>query len=244
MALGHFCPRCFWLRLHLNNKLPFQIFPGIFSSIDSYTKNIIHTFFDIHGKFPIWLDCLGPPVNYQKPPHFSKFNIVDGENNVLLTGTPDGVFVKPDKSYMIVDYKTARYTGKQDELIPKYEVQLNGYAMIGEQRGLHPVSELALIYFEPVTNDEAVRDVANCGDTGFLMGFAARVHRVELDLSGVKPLLAKTREIYEMSKAPSGRAGCKDCQLLDGLITIANQSVSFGFNGIIEKLAENQPSDK
>lgn len=218
LAMPNFCPKCFWLKLRLNNKLPFQIFPGIFSSIDSYTKNIIHAFFDINGKFPIWLDGLGELVRYQKPPHYSKFNILDSESNVLLTGTPDGVFIKSDNSYMIADYKTARYTGRQDELMPMYEVQLNAYAVIGEQRGLNPVSDLALIYFEPVTDNTAVLDTANYRDTGFAMGFAAYVHKVDLNPSSIKPLLAKTREIYKLSQAPSGYLGCKDCMLLDQLI--------------------------
>jgi len=34
LALSDFCPRCFWLKLHAK-RLPFQIFPGIFSSIDA-----------------------------------------------------------------------------------------------------------------------------------------------------------------------------------------------------------------
>ena len=41
-ALPGFCPRCFWLQLRVENRLPFQIFPGIFSSIDAYTKRVVH----------------------------------------------------------------------------------------------------------------------------------------------------------------------------------------------------------
>jgi len=37
-ALEDFCPRCYWIKLKMGNRLPFQSFPGIFSSIDSYTK--------------------------------------------------------------------------------------------------------------------------------------------------------------------------------------------------------------
>ena len=35
LALPDFCPRCFWLKTKARGKLPFQIFPGIFSSIDA-----------------------------------------------------------------------------------------------------------------------------------------------------------------------------------------------------------------
>jgi len=42
LALPDFCPRCFWLKTKARNKLPFQIFTGIFSSIDAYTKRVVH----------------------------------------------------------------------------------------------------------------------------------------------------------------------------------------------------------
>lgn len=41
LALPDFCLRCFWLKLHAR-RLPFQIFPGIFRSIDVYTKRVVH----------------------------------------------------------------------------------------------------------------------------------------------------------------------------------------------------------
>jgi ATP-dependent exoDNAse (exonuclease V) beta subunit len=44
---------------------------------------------------------------------------------------PDDVFELEDSTYHIVDYKTARLTETQDELFPKYEVQINAYAYIG-----------------------------------------------------------------------------------------------------------------
>jgi hypothetical protein len=220
LALPSFCPRCFWLKLRLNNKLPFQIFPGIFSSIDSYTKNIIHAFFDTYGQFPIWLGDLGELVSYRKPPHYSKFNICDSESNVLLTGSPDGVFVRPDNSHLIADYKTAKYTGKQDQLMPMYEVQLNAYAVIGEQCGLSPVSRLALIYMEPVTHADAVVDSNNHRDDGFAMGFTAHVHTIELSLNTIPSLLAQVRQIYEMVRPPEGHTNCGDCHAVEKLIEV------------------------
>ena len=46
LALPGFCLRCFWLRIKARNCLPFQIFPGIFSSIDAYTKRVVHSWID------------------------------------------------------------------------------------------------------------------------------------------------------------------------------------------------------
>ncbi|MFH1032626.1 MAG: PD-(D/E)XK nuclease family protein [Chloroflexota bacterium] len=204
--------------MKLSNKLPFQIFPGIFNSIDLYTKDVIHSFFDMNGKFPIWLEELGEIVNYQKPPHYSKFNILDEENNILLTGTPDAIFQKKDGSYLIADYKTAKYTETQDALLPIYEVQLNGYAVIGNKRGLNPVTDLALIYFEPVTQHEAACDSTNCSDNGFLMHFHAYIKKVELNPTKITKLLSATRELFDLEGPPNGREGCNDCGLLDRML--------------------------
>jgi hypothetical protein len=217
LALPSFCPRCFWLKLKLNNRLPFQIFPGIFSSIDAYTKGIIHSYFDRFGKFPIWLDGLGLLNGYHQPPHYSSFNIVDPESNILLTGTPDGIFQRQDSSFVIVDYKTAKYTGTQDGLLPMYEVQLNAYASIAEQKRYSPVSGLALIYMEPITSLEAIMNADNHRDIGFVMEFAANIHEINLNKSLVSALLAQTRDFYELPEAPSA-CGCKDCQALEALV--------------------------
>ncbi len=198
VALPDFCPRCFWVKLRARYRLPYQIFPGIFSSIDSYSKRIVHNWFDTHQGPPSWLAGLGDLMGYRQPPHYSKFNLVDEENDILLTGSPDGVFIRPDHSHIIVDYKTAKYTATQDKLYPMYEVQLNAYALIGEQRGLAPVSALALIYTEPVTDQASASEDANHRDDGFAMGFAASILKVKLDVGMLPPLLARTREIYEM----------------------------------------------
>ncbi len=224
LAMPSFCPRCFWLKLHLGNKLPFQIFPGIFSSIDSYTKQMVHRWFDSHeGQCPSWMECLGDIAGYIEPPTYKTFNVVHLESNVLLTGTPDCVLKRSDNSYMIVDYKTARYTDTQDTLMPMYEVQLNAYAYIGERCGLKPISDLALIYMEPLTGQDAVRDATNHKNDGFAMGFKANVHKVGLKPNMIPSLLEKTREIYDLPSAPSGCNGCKDCQLLDNLIQVADR---------------------
>src|SRR6266849_10097399 len=155
VALPGFCPRCFWIQRRAPAGLPFQSFPGIFSSIDAYTKRVVHSWIDQHQRMPAWLDEVGPITGYREPPHHSKFSVVDSQTDILLTGAVDGVFVRPDLSHIIIDYKTARYTSAQGALFPVYKTQLNAYALIGEARGGSPVSALALVYAEPVTDQAA-----------------------------------------------------------------------------------------
>jgi hypothetical protein len=221
LALPHSCPRCFWIRLRVQDKLPYQIFPGIFSSIDSYGKRLVHAWFDRHGGPPPWLVELGEIKGYLAPPHFSRFQLVDPDTGVLLTGTPDGVLVRADDSCLIVDYKTAKFTAHQDALFPMYEAQLNAYAYLGERCGLSPVSGLALVYTEPVTEQAVVEEDATVTAGGFVMPFSAHILPVQLRPDLIPSLLRKAREISAWSHAPEALPRCEDCPLLDRLLAVA-----------------------
>lgn len=223
IALPDFCARCFWIKLKLRNRLPFQIFPGIFSSIDSYNKRIVHSWFDQHNAPPDWLRAVGDVVGYREPPHYSKFQILDKSQGVLLTGSPDGVLVCRDRSHIIVDYKTAKYTGTQDDLYPMYEAQLNAYAFLGGQLGFSPVTGLALIYMEPITDEGSAAHDGNHRPDGFIMGFRANVHPVELKVGMIPALTAKTREIFDSVAPPASNLHCKDCALLSELVQVAQR---------------------
>lgn len=220
LALPDFCTRCFWIKLKVGNKLPFQIFPGIFSSIDSYSKRLVYSWFDRHKGPPVWLEGLGYITGYTKSPHYSKFYIMDKNTGITLRGSPDIIFNRKDGSYIIADFKTARYTETQDELLPMYDTQLNAYAFIGGQQGISPVSNLALIYTEPVTDETATTCDEYHRENGFIMGFSVYIKQVSLNPVSVQALLAKTREIYELSEIPPHTGGCKDCESLEGLIRI------------------------
>lgn len=217
-AATRFCPRCAWVRLHVK-PLPYQTFPGIFSTIDRYNKLIVHGFFDRENSLPTWLRQLGEVSCYVSPPHWSKFAIVDPGTGVTLRGEADGIFKMADGSHSIVDYKTSKYSRAQGGLFPVYRVQLNAYAFIGERLDVRPVSGLALIYMEPVTDDRTAADPGMVDDVGFSMDFAATVVPVDLDPDRmIPPLLERAKEIGDMEDPPPGLQGCKDCEASEGLI--------------------------
>jgi len=84
IALADFCPRCFWVKLHSKGQLPYQIFPGIFSSIDAYTKRVVHAWFDEAGEPPPWLKGLDGVTGYKEPPTYHKFNTINDEFGINL----------------------------------------------------------------------------------------------------------------------------------------------------------------
>jgi PD-(D/E)XK nuclease superfamily len=221
LALPGFCPRCFWIQRHAK-KLPYQIFPGIFSSIDSYSKRLVHGWFDIEGRPPRWLERIGKVKSYRNPPSAANFYIVDKETSIKLTGAPDGILIKEDGSLVIIDYKTARFTAHQDELLPMYEAQLNAYAHIGKQVWKEPVSALALVYTEPVTDDASARDAANRSDNGFRLPFIANIVPVDMKSSLVPDLLSRAKHILDSPAVPAGRDGCQDCESLARLLELSS----------------------
>ena len=222
LSLDEFCPRCFWLKRHVK-YFPFQIFPGIFSSIDAYTKRVVHGWMDRNEGAPFELDALGKVTSYIDPPHHSRFMMEIPKYDILLTGAPDGMLTFADGSIAIIDYKTAKFTPTQDDLMPMYVVQLNGYAAIAEHLDYGRVSKLALMYAEPVTDRQTAAQPKIHTNDGFVMPFWVSIHPVELDLGMLEPLYRRAREIYDMPEVPDGREGCKDCKKLDKLMLLTRK---------------------
>ena len=217
-ASDRFCARCAWVRLHVK-PLPYQSFPGIFSTIDRYNKLIVHSYFDRARSLPSWLAQLGEVESYVEPPNWRKFSIVDEVTGVTLRGEADGIFKMADGSHTIVDYKTSKYTPGQAALINGYEAQLNAYAYIGQRLGLAPVSRLALVYMEPITDEGTAKMPHIVDDVGFAMGLGATVVPVKLRPDElIPPLLRKALAISDMESPPSGLPDCKDCQAVGTLV--------------------------
>lgn len=211
VALADYCERCFWIKLKTSNKLPWQIFPGIFSSIDSYTKKCVHGIIDDPSGSPAWMNEMGDICSYEKVPHWSKSKYLHEKTNIMLVGGADDILVRRDGGRVIPDYKTSKFTDNQDKLIPMYKIQLVSYSII-----LYPKASLFLIYFEPLTSDEDAAD-GKCV-SGFNMAFSARVIPIQNDRVIVEDALSVVRDIYEKHHAPAAKEGCKDCEALDSII--------------------------
>jgi len=229
IALGDYCPRCYWLRLHTKGKLPFAgPFPGIFSSIDAYSKGIIHDYFDKKKRLPAWYPRVGDVTGYVPSGdlHWRKFSAKDAKTNIKLWGSPDELLRLADGSFHIVDYKTGRITQTQDELLPLYAVQLNVYAYICSRGNTEfaPVSGLSLIYTEPLTSLRAGANPEVMSKRGFALHFSATLKPVKLESERMIPrLLREARALYDQQPAPRGRPGCEDCDNFARLLNLISE---------------------
>jgi len=209
IAMPDFCPRCFWIKLHFK-KLPWQIFPGIFSSIDAYTKKVVHAWIDRKDGKPDFIRDLNV-TGYVKVPHWSKF-MMETEYGITLSGGADDMLIVPNGIH-IPDYKTAKFTANQDKLFPMYQAQVNGYAKIGVHLDMD-IDSLSLIYMEPLTDEQAASEYNHIGC--FDMRLVPHFLPIEMDIDSIDPLLERAREIYD-GPIPE-KTDCKDCEALDKII--------------------------
>jgi hypothetical protein len=219
LAMPDFCPRCFWIKHNCKN-IPFQIFPGVFYAIDSWTKKVVHQYFDRLGAAPDWLPNLQNAVKYHKAPHWSKFTREDPETGIVVSGVVDDRFELEDGTFHIPDYKISKLSKTQDKLFPLYEGQLNIYAWIHEG-GFGKVSTIDLIYCEPQTDDFALSSRSVYSADGFRMAFKATVVPVEIKPDLVRGLFDRAKGILDMEEPPYWTDGCKDCLAMGELLKMA-----------------------
>lgn len=223
LALPDCCPRCFWMRAKLGWKSPWAIMPGIFSSIDGFSKRAILAYFDTNGHFPPWIAGRWADARPLKSPHHSTFRLTDPETGVTLTGIPDLVLRLPKDKLAILDLKTARFSDHQDSLLPMYQIQLVGYALIAEGLGMGTVEALGLVYGEPPANDDNRGLDALVDDRGFSMPFKATAEPIELDRTLIPPLLRRAKTLLEMENPPAPGEGCKECRLVEEMAKISGK---------------------
>ncbi len=213
-----FCPRCAWIRMRVK-PLPWQDFPGIFSSIDRYTKQVVVNHLRREGRLPTWLAEVGGAVQHIDPPHWSKFRATDDATGVTLRGEADALFRLGDGSCAIVDYKTSRHNPDNRSRHRVYRAQLNAYAWIAQRLDFPTVSKLALAYMEPAIDSEALDTDGPVYAEGFALGFRSRVVEVELNPQRlIPPLLRHAARIHALPAPPEARNGCRDCAALEGLL--------------------------
>lgn len=207
-ALPGCCPRCYWICYHC--AIPYQMpFPGIFSIIDASTKQTVHRFFKRHHRLPRWYPKIGHVVSYLNNLSWE----VRDDTGITLRGRPDDVFRLRDGSYHIVDYKTAKLTPLQDDLFPKWEIQLNCYAYMAARIGYSPISGLSLIYMEPT-------DIASAGAAVHTaLRFVAKRLPVRLQPRRlIPPLLRRAYKTLSRPRPPQGTTGCEECAKLEELV--------------------------
>jgi hypothetical protein len=218
LELDGSCQRCLRIKMDVDRRLPFQSFPGIFSSFDSLNKKMVEKHFDEFGCAPSCFEGIPECVGYEKA---RMTEVQDDTTGIHVKGEPDAIFKLKGGKTAIIDYKTARYTKGQDRLLPIYNVQLNVYNYLRVASGQAAAAKLFLIYMEPVTSREDGEYQEYLTDTGYHLDFAARVVELEIkDEHYIPGLLQRLKTLCLLKKIPAGIENCFDCKLLDLLVGV------------------------
>ena len=227
LNMPDFDPQAFWVKSKVKFKTPFSIFPGIFSTLDMYQKDMTAQAFVRKGNWPPWV-CA--EIEEQVPcPHWSKFCFVDEETGITVSGAMDDCFKKTDGKLLISDNKLARYTEGQDKLLPLYEAQLNIYADICERTGMGVADQLQLVYHEPIVtleSDEVFESLYRSEE--YLLRFNPRVVEMKRDPEMTRRLLKRAKEILSMEtlpEPPGGKIG-KDLELVLEMARAFNEGIN------------------
>ena len=216
MNLGSFCPRCYWHQVQMGFKMPFDShMPGIMFHLDRFEKDYVEAHFKTFDKSPKWLNALDLYSVVDFP---AKMTMEFPKYDITMVGMPDAVFMTGSRKLCLVDYKSARYKGKDDPFLPAYEAQLLGYAHLLEHHGIGEVGSAALIYFENSLNEYENKPLDLRTDTGFRVPFTVKIHEVKINRPDLWPLLKKVREFADKRHPPAGLDKCKDCARLQALL--------------------------
>jgi len=209
-ALADRCPRCLWVKHLLAYKIPYAIFPGVFSTIDSHCKKICDLHYGAFNKLPKWLEAPFPGFKPLKAPHYTKMVLKLGE--IETRGSTDYILEK-DGELVVIDNKTSHFKDADDELAALYDFQLNACGMALEANGHGKVKSLHLVYYDPIKLDDTMP--IPIADNKPSLEFEVKIRDVVLDQSLVQRTAAEAFKVLSSTTAPTRAEGCKDCAQLD-----------------------------
>jgi hypothetical protein len=143
------------------------------------------------------------------------------DSGLSLHGEPDEICEFSDGSIAILDHKTAQPKDGKDKLIPCYECQAIGYALIAEfGLKLGQVAKGGLIYWTADHNrviespDNAYRDKR------LWISFIPTILPIEIDYSILDEPMKEAIRLWELQTPPERTEKCEDCKKLDALLAL------------------------
>jgi len=227
ILLQDFCPRCFWFteKFRLVQEHPYYSPPPRVVSIgDKYIKRVVRVHLTKNKNLPGWLftqlNNSYFTFSFKNIKHIKtrKWRAHLFDNCCILSGEADEIFEFPNGKWFIVDYKLTPFLNAQQNLLPKYEAQLNAYAYLAQKLDKKEIAGLALIYFEPQYKWDEIKDeqILNFTEEQFIWSFKCTVVPIKFKgLEWIELLCKQVYQILSKEKPPEGKSNCKGCESLN-----------------------------
>lgn len=208
------CPHCFYLDRRLGVARPSG--PGF--SLNSAVDALLKKEFDIHRtkneKHPLMekygIDAV--PFIHEKMEewreNFKGVQVLHEPTNFLVFGAVDDVWVTPDGTLHVVDYKatsTQKEISLDDEYKQGYKKQAEVYQWIMRQMGFK-VSDIAYFVFCNGLKDKKSFDGK--------LEFDLSIISYKGDDSWVEPALLEAKKVLESDQVPPHSDSCEYCSYL------------------------------
>lgn len=222
------CPRCFWIDNKLGTKRPG--FPSF--NLNIAVDELFKKEFDVHRAaktaHPIMqkynidaVPLVHKNMDMWRDP-FVGIEFTEPETGLTVSGGVDDIWVKPDGTLIIVDYKSTSKEGSITALSDspwdqQYTRQLGVYRWLLEQNGFK-VDKVGYLVYANASKDEAGFDDK--------LVFETTLVPVETDVDWILPSLRSIKACLESGDIPATGHACEFCPYREAagkkLLTIHN----------------------
>jgi hypothetical protein len=223
LELKKYCPHCLWFLLQFGFHPPYSGFGGaVWKWMETMQRTTVHHLLKRDSCLPDEFDpfCdICSPIEF--PNHHSKFGYVH-KSGVYVYGVADDIFELKNGNLCLIDYKSAKYKGEDDDFFPQYRVQVVAYSNIAEYGlNLGTVDRGGLMYWEAEVDRF---DPAKQYKNGRISpSWKVGTLEIEIDYQILDPLMEEVKKVWNSRVPPEGAAGCKECKKLAQLFAIQNQ---------------------
>lgn len=216
-----FCPACFWFKLRLRFRMPFDMFGGaIFRQLEQAEMAIFGHLLGQKGGLP---KEFGPfrdiDGRVEFPRDWRKFQY-SPQSNVVLYGEPDEIVSLSSGGIAVLDHKTARPKDGDDPLLPMYRCQTMGYGMIAEGLKLGTVRKAGLLYWTALQNDVIENPEKHYRGSQLWVPFAPTPIAFDVDFSVLEDPLKEAIRLWKAKTPPEHAERCPDAKRLEALFAL------------------------
>jgi CRISPR/Cas system-associated exonuclease Cas4 (RecB family) len=207
------CPRCFYLDNKLGTKRPgFPSF-NLNIAVDELFKKEFDHYREKQKPHPVMEKYKINAVPFQQKnmdtwrENFEGIEYHDTETGMTISGAIDDIWMTPEGTLIIVDYKSTSKDGSITELSDspwdqQYKRQLGVYKWLLEQNGFKVEDTGYLVYAN------ASKDEPNFDDK---LVFETTLVPVEVETDWIDPTLDKINECLEADHIPNSGEKCEFC---------------------------------
>jgi len=221
-ALATFCAACFWYRLHMRFRMPFDMFAGgIFKQAEQAEMAVFGHLLEREGGLP---------------KEFGPFRDIDGrvdfprdwrqfqyrpQSGLLLYGEPDEVCSLSSGGIAILDHKTAKPKNGEDPFLPCYQCQTIGYGLIAEQGlELGEVRKAGLIYWAAAHEDVVSEPEKFYRSSQMWLPFAPKPVAFDVDYEILNEPIKEALRLWKAKTPPEHAESCRDAPKIEALFAL------------------------